>query len=337
MPSTIVRPVGGGWDATTIAADRSWAVRIGDAEVEALLEVVRSASDQPILSVGPDDVDLRTFASTAAAIRDQLWGRRGHGFVVVEGLPVGDITEAETELVYWAVGLQFGTPVTQSIAGDFMGHVRRTPGASHYRGYTSGDALGFHSDFTPMAGLLTRRTARAGGTSVLVSSATVHDRMLERDPKLVAVLYDEIAIGRLREQHEGEPSYVMQPVFAVENGMFGAFYNRAMINQAQELDAAPKLTSAQLAAIEMLEEVSNDPSLRFQHLLEVGDLLFIENNRVLHGRSDFEDHDEPDQRRHLLRLWLRPDDGVVTTPRAVRYSYRFGNTGLTPDQSLAGS
>jgi hypothetical protein len=216
-----------------------------------------------------------------------------------------------------------------------MGHVRRTPGASHYRGYTSGDALGFHSDFTPMAGLLTRRTAKVGGTSSLVSSATVHDRMLERDPQLVAALYEDIPIGRLGEQHEGEPGWVMQPIFAVEDGRFGAFYNRAMINQAQEIPEAPRLTDRQLAAITLLEEVSNDPTLRFQHLLDVGDLLFLENNRVLHGRSDFEDHDEPDLRRHLLRLWLRPDDALVTTPRAVRYDYRFGNTGLTPEQRIA--
>jgi hypothetical protein len=38
--------------------------------------------------------------------------------------------------------------------------------------------------------------------------------------------------------------------------------------------------------------------------LEVGDIQFLNNYVTLHSRTPFEDFDEPDRKRHLLRLWL---------------------------------
>jgi hypothetical protein len=36
-----------------------------------------------------------------------------------------------------------------------------------------------------------------------------------------------------------------------------------------------------------------------------GDIQFLNNRVVLHSRTDFVDHEEPDRKRLLLRLWLR--------------------------------
>jgi hypothetical protein len=40
-------------------------------------------------------------------------------------------------------------------------------------------------------------------------------------------------------------------------------------------------------------------------LLEPGDMQFLNNRTIFHGRAEFEDHPEKERRRHLLRLWLR--------------------------------
>jgi len=45
---------------------------------------------------------------------------------------------------------------------------------------------------------------------------------------------------------------------------------------------------------------------------EPGDIQFLKNSSILHCRTEYEDFDEPDQKRHLLRLWLTArefDDG----------------------------
>jgi len=35
-----------------------------------------------------------------------------------------------------------------------------------------------------------------------------------------------------------------------------------------------------------------------------GDMQFLKNSVVLHARTAYEDFEEPDARRHLVRLWL---------------------------------
>ena len=39
--------------------------------------------------------------------------------------------------------------------------------------------------------------------------------------------------------------------------------------------------------------------------LKRGQILFINNRWLFHNRSGFEDHPEPERRRHLVRLWLK--------------------------------
>jgi hypothetical protein len=34
-------------------------------------------------------------------------------------------------------------------------------------------------------------------------------------------------------------------------------------------------------------------------------MLFVNNRWLLHNRTAFADHPEPERRRHLVRLWLR--------------------------------
>ena len=43
-------------------------------------------------------------------------------------------------------------------------------------------------------------------------------------------------------------------------------------------------------------------------LLEPGDLQFLNNRLVLHGRTSFEDYPELERKRHLLRVWLKMPD-----------------------------
>ena len=39
-----------------------------------------------------------------------------------------------------------------------------------------------------------------------------------------------------------------------------------------------------------------------------GDIQLLNNAVILHSREAYEDDDDLDQRRHLLRLWLRAHD-----------------------------
>jgi alpha-ketoglutarate-dependent taurine dioxygenase len=73
--------------------------------------------------------------------------------------------------------------------------------------------------------------------------------------------------------------------------------------------AGQPLTTAQVRALDLLDRVLGDPGLRAEFSLKPGDMFFINNRWIFHNRTAFEDHPDPERRRHLVRLWLRTRAG----------------------------
>jgi len=48
--------------------------------------------------------------------------------------------------------------------------------------------------------------------------------------------------------------------------------------------------------------------LLYRMMLEPGDLQFLNNRTVMHGRTRFEDFDQIARKRLMLRLWLKMPD-----------------------------
>ena len=94
------------------------------------------------------------------------------------------------------------------------------------------------------------------------------------------------------------------PVFRpVERGL-RVRWNRQRIEMAQTLTGT-RLTPTDVAALDAFDEVVARPGLAVHHQLDTGECLVVDDHRVLHGRSAFVDHDEPDRRRCLVRVLLR--------------------------------
>ena len=79
----------------------------------------------------------------------------------------------------------------------------------------------------------------------------------------------------------------------------------------------------------MFGGVTNDPALHLKMRLAPGDMQFVYNHSLLHDRTGFRDWPDPDQRRHLLRLWLSiPGDRELPPVFAQRYgSIAVGDRG----------
>jgi alpha-ketoglutarate-dependent taurine dioxygenase len=66
---------------------------------------------------------------------------------------------------------------------------------------------------------------------------------------------------------------------------------------------------------DQLDEIALRPylpdvlDLRAEFTMQPGEMFFINNRWVLHNRTAFEDHPEPERRRHLVRLWLERPPG----------------------------
>ena len=84
----------------------------------------------------------------------------------------------------------------------------------------------------------------------------------------------------------------------------------------------PPLTDAQNAAFDLFDEIAEMSHVQLRMEFEPGDMQFLHNPQILHDRTEFEDWNMTDKRRHLLRLWLCAQDG---RPLPEVYAQRWGS------------
>ena len=90
-------------------------------------------------------------------------------------------------------------------------------------------------------------------------------------------------------------------------------------------------SALQREALIKVQEIANRPQLMLTMTFEEGDIQLINNYTVLHGRTGYEDHPEPERRRHLLRLWLKIPGARSLPPEFANGRARTG----IPVQSMS--
>ena len=88
------------------------------------------------------------------------------------------------------------------------------------------------------------------------------------------------------------------------DGSPSIFYIGWYIRDAQRHPEVPRLTDDQRAAMDLIETIANDPAFHVEMDFRPGDIQLLNNAVILHAREAYDDYDEPERKRHLLRLWL---------------------------------
>ena len=266
-------------------------------------------------SLTKQDFPLPTVAKRLAIARDFL--EDGKGIYQLRGLRVEGRSKDDLRLLYWGLGLHLGTAVSQSKDGDILGDVRNVGVDIHSpqgRGYKSNQRLNFHTNSADVVGLFVLRTAMQGGQSKVVSSVSAHNEIARLRPDLLEVLYHPFYWSWNQQEPAGAPPYYQQPIFTLHEGKFSCRYIRGHINNAQRFPEVPRLTAEQIAALDLLDQVTNDESLHVAYDFRPGDVQLLNNHICLHARSAFEDYPEHDRRRHLLRMWLSVPNSRALSP-----------------------
>jgi len=256
-------------------------------------------------TVERDDFDLPLLR--AGVVRWVKALSSGHGFVLRRGFPIEELSARATELAYVGLGLQVGMPVGQDADASLLGHVRdegvvRTDPSVRF--YRTRERQDFHTDGSDIVGLLCLERAKSGGESRIASSYAVYNEILSRRPDLLELLYEPMYWDRNDEQRPGDDPYFALPVLNDVGGMPRMFYIGWYIRDAQRHSQVPPLTDPQREALDLIESIANDPAFHLSMDFEPGDIQLLANAKILHSREAFEDHDDPNRRRHLLRLWL---------------------------------
>ncbi len=308
-----IRPTGKSvWMGRDMAKTTDWIVELPkDAldELDHCMKRVR-AKGLTIDDVTRDDFPLESLRGTMAAIKEEV--ANGRGFAVARGVRVEGYSVPELETMFWGIGTHFGQGLAQSFLGERLGHVMdvsdEEPDPRRRRAYHSKGRLLLHTDACDILSMLSIRAARSGGESRVASAHAVHNLMMDLCPGLLKLMYDGFHMRMPDSDAEaaGMPALSPHkvPAYMAKDGWLNCHFVRGRIERAVQAGDI-KLPPEEQAAIEVFAALGNHPDVYLDMKLQAGDIQFLNNRKLIHGRTDFENYPEKERRRLLLRLWLR--------------------------------
>jgi len=296
-------------------------------------------SSHDIASLTKADFVLPTLSAALQQMRYELI--EGKGFILWRGLPAHRYSMEMCATIFCGIGAHLGSARSQNARGHLLGHVKDVGGDlsnPNVRIYQTTERQSFHTDSTDVVGLLCLKEAMEGGDSLLASTVSLYNEMNKRDSRLARQMFEPLATDRRGEIPEGQLPWFEVPVLNWHEGYLSGLYQRTYITSASRLPGVPPLSPRHEAALDLFDEIANDPNMHLSMRLRPGDMQFVYNHHMLHDRTAFTDWPESERRRHLLRLWLAiPGD----RPLPVVYQQRYGpiepgNRGgiVTPDTQL---
>ena len=292
------------WKGAELEKSTDWIRRFSANELAEIDAALRGVQRKGLewLDVTREDFPLPQFAAALAKIAQEL--ETGRGIVLLRGLPL-TYTADELRLVYWGIGAHLGTAVSQGGRGELLGIVEDEGKAvenTKIRGSKTSGQLTFHGDRCDVVGLLCVRKARSGGISRIVSAAAIHNELLRRRPDLIDVFYADWYNSRQGDEQPGEARAYPKPIFGFRDGHFTGMFSPAYIRYAQDFPEVPRITTAQQQALDLYGELAEELALNME--FEPGDIQLLNNHLTYHARTRYDDFEEKEKKRLLLRLWL---------------------------------
>lgn len=300
------------WLSSDFRSDDDYTLTLDDADRAELVAAAGRLRDagrlSPVEALTRADFDLPRMAPRLAAAQAQV--KDGIGFVVLRGLPRGEVDLEAFTAITWGVGLWFGRAISQNAGGRLVEHVCNTSKTDATpRMYASAFELSLHNDVTAMLSLACWQPGVTGGENLLGSGLAIHAEIARTRPDLLAVLERGFHYHRLGEEAEGAPQYSpwRMPVFSTRDGQVSVRYQRTGYLAAHH-DFGLGLTEQELDAADLFEALARDPRYHIELALGAGDMVVINNYAVMHARRGFTEGETLETRRRLVRYWF-DDDG----------------------------
>ncbi|MGH8978230.1 MAG: TauD/TfdA family dioxygenase [Acidimicrobiia bacterium] len=294
------------------------------AELDAALAQAEATTDD-VLDITRESFPLPSLGAELAQLTRELID--GRGVALIRGLPVEEYGKERASKIYWGVGTHLGSPWPQNAKGHLLGdvtdHGRDVSDPTTRGNEIGGFAFPFHSDGSDLVGLFCLDAGAGGGASLVANAVTIHNELVRDSPDLAAELYEPMPYDFRGEQAPGSKPWYTMPVFSRCGDRLFVRYIRPYIESSRRHEDAPRPSDAARAAMDQVDAMCRDPQYHVSMMLEPGDMQFVNNYHVLHGRDAYED-DRPAHRiRHLKRLWLETE---LLTDAEKPERFRLGKT-----------
>ncbi len=305
---TDILEVPAAWYGRELSKTDDWIVHFTEedlTEIEAAFEVAEK-SGKETRDLLPTDFPLPTLSRKMDVWRNEI--KTGRGFQVLRGIPVEKWSQEKAEKFFWCFGLHLGRPGGQNQSGDLLGHVTDLGGEKKEdvlsRLYKTAANIDYHCDGADVVGLLCLKKAKSGGRSRIVSSVTVFNELMKERPDLAARLFKPVKLDIRNENSKAGRKYIEVIPCKYGNGTLHTFYHADYFRSVQRHDEVPPFTREEQEMFDLYETIAAKPDLLMDMDLEPGDIQLLSNHTNLHARTEYEDHEDPAKKRHLLRLWL---------------------------------
>ena len=170
---------------------------------------------------------------------------------------------------------------------------------------------GYHTDGAeippPLPDFLTLmciRQAEKGGIFKIISAYAVHNALLKKDPESLGRLHNNFHWDRRGDLGPNGEETFEKPIFSYQNKTLTCEYLRRYIDDGYK-KAGVVQTEEDVAALDSIDSVLYDDSIAYNILMKPGQLVISANYYTLHGRTSFEDFDDQDSKRLMLRTWIK--------------------------------
>ena len=236
----------------------------------------------------------------------------GSGFIIIDGKCFEKFSNEEVQMIYQIFAKSLGELYVQNIQKEKLvlikneGKSMKTGGRYHQ----TKEGGSYHTDspqwknVPDVIGLCCINPAKTGGTSKFISSYTVHNLFFQKDSQLLEILYNKFYFDKRGEIKENEDPTIFEPIMQFKNNKLMFRYLRDYIDSGHKIQNKP-LTDKQDRALKLLDEILSEESIVVSYNLKKFDMTFFNNHRVIHGRTSFEDFEDEEKKRLMIRTWIK--------------------------------
>ena len=236
----------------------------------------------------------------------------GVGLFVIDGICMESFSVKEKTSIYTLAAKILGELIIQNIQQEKIVEVKDVGKSMKTGGrYHETKEGGSHHTDSPQwknvpdyIGLFCVHNAKKGGTNLFLSAYTIHNRILQERKDLLDIFYEKFHFDKRGEFKDGESPTVFKPIFELKNERLNFRYLRNYIDAGHDIQNQP-LSESQKDALAYLDNLMRVEDIAMKYDLKPGDMVFSDNHWIVHGRMLFEDYDDENLKRFMLRTWIK--------------------------------
>ena len=292
------------WDKTLMDQKQQFVVQLDSKIIE---DLIKRRNELDNLN----EIDLPLLKNKILGFRKEIL-LDGIGLFIIDGACLKNFSLKEKISIYTLIVKILGELMIQNIQQEKIVEIKdvgksmKTGGRYHEtkEGGSNHTDSPQWEDVPDYLSMLCVNNAKKGGTNLFLSAYTIHNKIFQERKDLLHVLYEKFHFDKRGEFKDGESPTVFEPIFELKNERLNFRYLRNYIDAGHDIQNQP-LSESQKDALTYLDSLMYRDEMIMRYDLKPGDMLFSDNHRVVHGRTSFEDYDDQNLKRFMLRTWIK--------------------------------